>query len=474
MLFNSIQFLFLFLPFVLFAYFFLNKHKFTTAAKIFLVFASLFFYGFWNIKYVSLILFSALFNFAAGSMLNVKSGKQNKYVLFFGIFINVLVLGYYKYADFFIKNINTLFKTHIELLHIILPLAISFFTFQQISYLVDSYNRKTRECDFLNYILFVTFFPQLIAGPIVRHTEMMPQFKSVKTKVFNPKNFCEGLFLFIIGLFKKVVIADTLAKWADIGYANTLNLTFLEAWISIFSYTFQIYYDFSGYSDMAIGIGKMFNINLPQNFNNPYQAVSIQDFWHRWHISLSRFLKDYIYIPLSNLCLNRYMCVLIVFFISGLWHGASWLFVIWGLLHGIAVIVNRILKKYNININQKLSFLVTFIYLNLTWVFFRSENITIAKNMFLAAFYKNGFAVPKISHLNIEFEAANSTNQGDLISLILIPVLIFFIFFPVLKKLYENFKPDYKYCFISALLFIFCILVITNPDSMSPFIYFNF
>ena len=253
MLFNSPIFIFLFLPIVIAGYYFLNKHRFIVTAKIFLILSSLFFYGYWESKYVSLILLSLVFNFTIGSMLNVDNSKRNaiskKLVLAFGIIVNLAVLGYFKYADFFIENINALFGTNVPLLHIILPLAISFFTFQQISYLVDSFRGETREYDFLNYMLFVTFFPQLIAGPIVRHNEVIPQFAKAKTKVINWKNFSEGLFLFIIGLSKKVIIADTVAKWATAGYSNAADLTFVEAWISIISYTFQIYYDFSGYTD---------------------------------------------------------------------------------------------------------------------------------------------------------------------------------------------------------------------------------
>ncbi|HGZ70155.1 MAG TPA: MBOAT family protein [Nitratifractor sp.] len=302
MLFNSVIYIFLFLPFVFVVYFYLNKKHLTTAAKAFLVFASLFFYAWWNVVYLPIILVSLLFNYAVGRTLseNKKIKLSKKTLLTLGITANLLLLGYFKYADFFISNLSTLLDTKLSLLHLTLPLAISFFTFQQIAYLVDSYRGETKEYDFLNYALFVTFFPQLIAGPIVHHSEMMPQFAKLKNSIFNYSNIALGLFIFTIGLFKKVVIADTFAQLATIGFDQMGSLNFYEAWATSLSYTFQLYFDFSGYTDMAIGSALLFNIKLPTNFLSPYKATSIQDFWRRWHITLSRFLKDYIYIPLGG------------------------------------------------------------------------------------------------------------------------------------------------------------------------------
>ena len=275
-----------------------------------------------------------LFNYTIGSGLAKNSNNRyRKEVLTIGIVANLLLLGYFKYSDFFITNINSVLNTDMSLLHLALPLAISFFTFQQISYLVDSYRKETHEYDFLNYALFVTFFPQLIAGPIVHHKEMMPQFANVRNKVKNYRNIAIGLFIFSIGLFKKVVIADTFALWATAGFDNAEVLTLLEAWATSLSYTFQLYFDFSGYTDMAIGIALLFNIKLPINFNSPYKALDIQDFWRRWHMTLSRFLKDYIYIPLGGSRKGNYRTytnLMGTFIIGGLWHGAGWTFVFWG------------------------------------------------------------------------------------------------------------------------------------------------
>lgn len=282
-------------------YFALNKQKLTKASKSFLVFSSLFFYSYWNILYLPLILISMLFNYTIGlTLAKVNKKVSNKTLLSIGIISNLALLGYFKYADFFIDNVNFIFSANLPSLNIVLPLAISFFTFQQIAYLVDSYRQQTKEYDFLNYALFVTFFPQLIAGPIVHHKEMMPQFANLKNKLINYKNIALGLFIFSFGLFKKVIIADTFAIWATNGFDNATTLSFIEAWTTSLSYTFQLYFDFSGYTDMAIGLALLFNIKLPINFNSPYKSLNIQEFWRRWHITLSRFLKDYIYIPLGG------------------------------------------------------------------------------------------------------------------------------------------------------------------------------
>ena len=305
MLFNSYEFIFIFLPITFFIYFYLNHKRLTETSKGFLICSSLFFYSWWNIAYLPIIIASMTFNYAIGRSLHKTAGKKystfsKKSILIFGIVLNLALLGYFKYADFFIENINIAFDIRVEPMHLLLPLAISFFTFQQIAYLVDSYRQETKEYDFLNYALFVTFFPQLIAGPIVHHKEMMPQFTKISNKVKNYRNIALGLFIFSVGLFKKVVIADTFAIWAIQGFdiATTLNL--FEAWATSLSYTFQLYFDFSGYTDMAIGLALLFNIRLPINFNSPYKATNIQDFWKRWHMTLSRFLRDYVYIPLGG------------------------------------------------------------------------------------------------------------------------------------------------------------------------------
>jgi D-alanyl-lipoteichoic acid acyltransferase DltB (MBOAT superfamily) len=393
MLFSTYEFIFFFLPVSFVVYFYLNKRRLTTASKAWLVFSSLFFYSWWNVAYLPLILISMLFNYVVGSSLTRSdcSSKRphKKTILFFGIVCNIALLGYFKYADFLISNINLISNTQTEMLNLALPLAISFFTFQQIAYLVDSFRSETQEYDFLNYAVFVSFFPQLIAGPIVHHKEMMPQFSNNRAKLINYKNILMGLFIFSIGLFKKVVIADSLAIWVSNGFDIATTLNFFEAWAVSLSYTFQLYFDFSGYADMAIGLALLFNIRLPINFNSPYKATNIQDFWRRWHMTLSRFLRDYVYIPLGG---NRrgefktYINLLSTFIIGGIWHGAGWTFVFWGFLHGLAISVQRAWNLLGIRMWTWVSWLITFNFVNISWVFFRanewSDAIKVLRGMF--------------------------------------------------------------------------------------------
>lgn len=381
MLFNSYIFILFFLPITFFTYFFLTKKRLFVAAKAFLAASSLFFYSWWNIAYLPLILISMIINFSIGSVLSQDNNhkvSKKKYLLAGGIGFNLFLLGYFKYTDFFIANVNAITDTNIPQLGIILPLAISFYTFQQIAYLVDSYQGQTKEYDFLSYVVFVTFFPQLIAGPIVHHKEMMPQFSNRWNMVKRYRNIAIGLFIFSIGLFKKVIIADSFAQWATAGFDQAETLAFFDAWATSLSYTFQIYFDFSGYTDMAIGAALLFNIKLPQNFNSPYKSTNIQDFWKRWHMTLSKFLRDYLYIPLggnrhglSRTCSNLF----ITFILGGLWHGASWMFVIWGALHGGALILHRLWQLTGIYIPRVIAWFLTFNFINITWVFFRATNL---------------------------------------------------------------------------------------------------
>lgn len=358
--------------------------------KIWLVATSLFFYAYWEIKYLPLILGSILFNYAIGTGLSQSHKylkceteennrlKNRKVVLFIGVFANLILLGYYKYTDFFLENINSVFGVSYALPHIALPLAISFFTFTQIVYLVDSYRGETVKYNLLNYSLFVTFFPHLIAGPIVHHGQIMPQFESRWTLSIRYRNILQGLFIFSIGLFKKVVIADSFAVWATSGFDNNQALGFFDAWATSLSYTFQLYFDFSGYCDMAIGASLLFNIWLPINFNSPYKALDIQDFWRRWHITLSSFLRDYLYIPLGG---NRsgefqtYLNLFITFVLGGLWHGATWMFVIWGAMHGLALMIHRMWRKLGRPLPPVLAWIATFMFVNVAWVFFRAKTL---------------------------------------------------------------------------------------------------
>ena len=486
MLFNSYEFIFAFLPLTFIIYFYLLNKRLIIGAKGFLVFASLFFYSWWNIAYLPLILVSMLFNYVVGNSLN--GNKDNikinkKTLLTFGIVANLSLLGYFKYVDFFIGNINYLSDSNIPLLELALPLAISFFTFQQIAYLVDSYREETAEYDFLNYALFVTFFPQLIAGPIVHHKEMMPQFASKWNLVKNYRNIAIGLFIFSIGLFKKVVIADTFAVWAINGFDKAETLNMIEAWATSLSYTFQLYFDFSGYTDMAIGIALLFNIKLPINFNSPYKAKDIQDFWRRWHITLSRFLRDYIYIPLGGNRISSfrtYSNLMATFILGGLWHGAGWTFVFWGFLHGVALVIHRGWKSLGFTMNPILAWFITFNFINISWVFFRAKEWEDAIKVLKGMFGFSGVMLPEKYALKLDyltsygiefghvFERINSSSKA-----VFFITLAFVVVLKLKNSIYyrDNFVTSYKN------LIILCLLLFTSLSMMSTvseFLYFNF
>lgn len=378
MLFNSPEFILAFLPLSLALYFWLTARRRVPVAKGWLVLASLFFYGWWNPQYLPLILVSLLVNFGIGSRLAKHAGQG---LLAVGVVFNLGLLAYYKYAGFVIGNLALLTGQPLAAPSLVLPLAISFFTFTQIAYLVDSYRGETREYDLMNYALFVTFFPHLIAGPIVHHKEIMPQFAARANLLIKYRNVAVGLILFAIGLAKKVLIADTLAQWATAGFDKAPSLSLAEAWLTSLSYTFQLYFDFSGYTDMALGAALMFNIRLPINFNSPYRATSIRDFWRRWHITLSRFLRDYLYVPLGGSrrgSARTYANLLVTFVLGGLWHGASWMFVIWGALHGLAMAAHRLWRAAGGHLPAWLGWFVTFNFVNATWVFFRAQDLDAA------------------------------------------------------------------------------------------------
>jgi len=490
LLFNSYEFIFAFLPITFFIYFFLLQQRLIIGAKGFLVFSSLFFYSWWNIAYLPLILSSMLFNYIVGNSLVRKQNKNErssrfstKSLLTFGIISNISLLGYFKYSDFFIQNFNLISGSNISTLNLILPLAISFFTFQQISYLVDSYFGEKKEYDFLNYALFVTFFPQLIAGPIVHHKEMMPQFATKWNLVKNYRNIALGLFIFSIGLFKKVVIADTFSVWATAGFDVATTLNFFEAWATSLSYTFQLYFDFSGYTDMAIGAALLFNIKLPINFYSPYKATSIQDFWKRWHITLSRFLKDYIYIPLGG---NRagefktYTNLMATFLIGGLWHGASWLFIFWGFLHGMALIIHKIWNKLGFKLWSWLAWLITFNFINISWIFFRAKEWDDAIKVLDSMFSLNNIVLPGflasklhfLSNYNIKFgDFAIHLSAGvDLIIWLLIGFILILFFKNSMDKL-KLFKPN----IMNSLIFIMAFTIsFYKLSGYSEFLYFRF
>lgn len=515
MLFNSHEFIFAFLPVLFFVHFYLSRRCGPLVAKLWLVLGSLFFYGFWKPVYVPLILFSMLVNYGFGAALSAMPGQMpgalrnafsiqrskqlggvplaaqagagpgSRTLLALGVLFNVLLLGYFKYVDFFLENFNSLFGSNIPLPHVVLPLGISFFTFTQIAFLVDAYRREAREYSLINYMLFVTYFPHLLAGPILHHKEMMPQFARTRNFVRSYRNIALGLFVFALGLAKKVIIADTFAGWANQGFAVPDQLTMLEAWATSLSYTFQLYFDFSGYTDMAIGISLLFNIRLPINFNSPYKALDIQDFWRRWHITLSRFLRNYVYIPLGGNrkgSLGTYRNLLLTFLIGGLWHGAGWTFVFWGALHGGALVVHRVWQRLGMRLPKALAWLITFNFVNLAWVFFRADSWANAMALLKAMFAVERLVIlaglqPWLGFLQdygIRFGAAIPVLDDDGGKFLLVALLAAFGLVLLCRNSMEHmqgFAPRRR----ELLLFVLCCVGgLLFMSKTSEFIYFNF
>jgi D-alanyl-lipoteichoic acid acyltransferase DltB (MBOAT superfamily) len=407
MKFNSYEFLLLFLPGVLAIFFALGRYGQRKAAMVWLVAASLGFYAYWNPAYLGLILGSILFNFTIGERIARQAMHGRGHALMaLGVVANLGLLGYYKYANFFVESVNAVSGTTWQIEELLLPLAISFFTFQQIAYLVDAWKGTVRDYSFLHYCLFVSFFPQLIAGPIVHHKEMMPQFDDTRRFVPHADDFAIGLTIFILGLAKKTLIADELALYADPVFSASdagLAVSMVEAWGGVLAYTLQIYFDFSGYSDMAIGLARLFGVYLPLNFYSPYRAGSMIEFWQRWHMTLSRFLRDYLYIPLGgNRCGNprRVINVMATMLLGGLWHGAGWNFIIWGGLHGVYLVVNQGWRTLfpNTNANLVSRFLLwglTFLCVAVAWVFFRAETFGGAMALIASMFAQGVIYLPE-------------------------------------------------------------------------------
>lgn len=413
MLFDSYIFIFAFLPVCLLLYHLLTRFRRAYIALIWLVIASLFFYAWWNPKYLALLLFSITVNYGLGYGLfkRSKAGQDNQLLLFVGIFFNLLLIGYFKYTFFLVSNFNTLLAQPIPFEQIILPLGISFFTFQKIAFLVDASRGEIQEYRFFDYCLFVTFFPQLIAGPIVQHKHIIPQFANHDNLKVSAQNISIGMTIFIIGLFKKIALADSVAPFANIAFneaANGVVLSFGEAWAGALAYALQLYFDFSGYTDMAIGLAYLFGIKLPINFYSPYQAKNIIDFWRRWHMTLSSFLRDYLYIPLGGSRkgpLRRHANLMMTMLIGGLWHGANWTFVLWGGLHGLYLVFNHtwqwacqhnpILKYFEGKGFCFLGQALTFMAVVVAWVPFRANNIQVAQSMLHSMFSMSTLSLPQ-------------------------------------------------------------------------------
>ena len=494
MIFNSYIFIFIFLPitWLIFNY---SRTKFGigTSFKV-LSTASLIYYSWWNPSFVFLPLASVFLNFLMGK--KISRADNPKLWVIAGIMLNLLLLGYFKYAMFFIDNLNLFSGTEFDVPRIILPIGISFFTFQQITYLIDLGKGDDPKYSFFDYLLFVTFFPQLIAGPIVHHKEMMPQFKANSVGDLHT-NLSLGITLFVIGLSKKVLIADTLAPYASITFghaADGVAINIISAWIAAFAFSFQLYFDFSGYSDMALGIGAMFGIFLPVNFLSPYKATSLVEFWRRWHISLSRFLKEYLYIPLGGNRVGQVRMLsnlLLTMIIGGLWHGANWTFILWGFLHGAGLSLSHLFSKY-FKIGSSKRFVVrasfvslTFLFVVLSWVLFRAENFSAAVNMYKTMFAFKDLILPiELKEVFPDALFAGDFHKTHVFHIILAGLIAFLA--PNSTQIINNdrFKlplPQSStrlrwgttklWVTVTAILFVACLF---NMSSLSEFLYYQF
>ena len=410
MLFNSYVFIFAFLPMALLGFYLIGRTSHALAA-LWLVAASLVFYGWWDVRYVGLLLGSIAFNYGAGYAIGQTRGLKNgaqKLLLSACVVVNLSFLAYFKYANFFVDNLNQLTGTGITLATVILPLGISFFTFTQIAFLVDTHQGKVKELNFIHYALFVTYFPHLIAGPVLHHAEMMPQFARRSVCQFHWENVALGLSIFVLGLAKKVLLADSVSDFSTPVFdavKEGAQPMLIESWVGALAYTLQLYFDFSAYSDMAIGLSLLFNVRLPLNFNSPYKATSIIEFWRRWHMTLSRFLRDYLYIPLGGSrfgTARRYVNLVITMLLGGLWHGAGWTFVIWGALHGLYLLINHawrgIKNRMGWGDGGRFAAMgagsLTFLAVVVGWVFFRADSYSSALMMIQGMFGMNGVSLP--------------------------------------------------------------------------------
>ncbi|MHB8708808.1 MAG: MBOAT family O-acyltransferase [Desulfuromonadales bacterium] len=473
MLFNSYEFLFLFLPVTLAGYLLCNRLRLGTAANAWVLAASLFFYAWWDTDYLPLILGSILFNYTIGNLLVESDALKKRIVskqalLLAGLGGNLLLLGYFKYVDFFLGSVSATLGIDLPLLKVVLPLGISFFTITQIAFLIDAYEGLVEERKLLNYALFVTFFPHLLAGPILHHKEMMPQFDRLRNKVFDWRNLALGLFLFSIGLFKKVVIADPLSPLVKAGFDVAPTLNFAEAWMASLAYTLQLYFDFSGYSDMAIGAGLMFNIRLPVNFHSPYQACGIIDFWKRWHMTLTAFITTYVYTPILRAFgrvtfARSLVAVFLAMFISGIWHGAGWTFIVWGSLHGLALVVNHLWRRRKQKMPALAGWLLTFTFVNVSFVFFRAGSWADALKVLRGMVGLSGFESGRQA-------LAALHGEGELLVMVVMALVLALVGRNSMQ-LVEKFQPDWKHCAVAAAMTCYALF---NMSKVSEFLYFQF
>ncbi|MBU1863765.1 MAG: MBOAT family protein [Candidatus Omnitrophica bacterium] len=463
MLFTSSTFMFCFLPLTLFAFWFFKRKPY----RLWILFISSYiFYGSWNWKFLSLLLISTCVDYWAGIVIGKTQKRPIKITaLWFSIICNLGILGFFKYYNFFISDfiaLGSLFGKNINIpvMNIILPVGISFYTFQSMSYTIDVYRNMVKPThSFIKFASYVSAFPQLVAGPIIRYKDIHKQFDTID-RPFDKNMFLFGFQLFLLGLFKKVLIADCVAGMINPLFQQYQLLGTFEAWMAILGYTFQIYFDFSGYSDMAIGLGKMLGLRIPINFNSPYKAVNISDFWRRWHISLSTWLRDYVYIPLGGSygsTGNTLINILIVLTIGGLWHGAAWTFVLWGIYHALLIIGYHVMKKNWDTLPSILQRAGTLFFVIIGWVLFRSRDMAMAQSFFISlfTFSKNHVA------------ASSQLIQLSVLNLLLI---ISVNVFPNSNAYTAN--THLRTALICAILFLLCLFSI-NAQQIE-FLYYQF
>ena len=453
MLFNSFIYLFLFLPIFFIIFFFIEKR---IVSKFSILVANLIFYSWLNFKFVFIITFSVLINYFFSKFFLSEDKKlpiNKKSALIIAILFNISLLIFFKYLDFLIININYLFGSSFKEFILPFPLALSFFTLQQITFLVNCYDKQIIKVKFIDYFNYVSFFPQLIAGPIVLFKDLNYKL-NIKNRKINYSNIYKGLTFISIGLFKKIVIADNLFHLSDYGFTNLDNITIIDSWIASTAFSLQFYFDFSGYADIAIGSALLFNIRLPINFNSPFKSVSVIDFWKRWHITLSNFITNYMYFPLIKYFENKYFynifSIILVMTVAGIWHGPRWTYVIFGLMHGLALSFNHL---FNFRLNKIISIFITFIFVNFSFIFFNSKTINNALNMISKMF--------KFNNLEYNYSLNN----------------IFFIIFSMIivfclknsNKIF-NIKPSFKNTFLIIILLIVSIFNLEEKR----FIYFDF
>ena len=468
MLFNSYEFIFCYLPIVFCGYFVLAKYRYTKVATVFLMVASLSFYAYWDIHYLPLLLLSIIFNYRIGCYIE---RYRKKILLAIGIGVNFLLLGYFKYTVFLLVSLNDILQTEFIVPNIVLPLGISFFTFTQTAYLIDAYRGETKGYSFWTYGLFVTIFPHLIAGPIIYHRDMIPQFSRLRNFVINYRNIAIGLTFFSIGLFKKTIIADGIAPWANYAFSHVAGLSFFEAWVGTIAYMLQLYFDFSGYSEMAIGLGLLFNFKFPINFYSPYKALSFIDFWRRWHITFSTYLRNYLYIPLGGNRrgkIRQFSNIFLTFLLGGLWHGAGWNYILWGCMHGVFIMINHLWKAFGRPLSPFISWNLTFWTLSLTMVMFRAANVSDGIHMI-----KTMLQVTTIFPSGTYGIALGRLQFGNEFTVfILLGLMIFILWSKSVPELMKQFQPNLKWMLVTAILFLISLL--TMSGGVSEFLYFQF